>query len=217
MKFLLDFLPIILFFGSYTYADGHRDWAAQFISEHFGALISGGRVSPDEAPVMLATLVVIPATLATVAWLKGKGQKVGLMLWISLGTVVVLGGLTLWLHSETFIKWKPSVLYWTMGLLFWVSQTFFRKNLLRMQLGEQMELPETVWHRLNFAWIFYFGMMGLLNLWVAYSFDTRTWVRFKTFGGLGISVVFILAQGFYMSRYIKDDAPATPAPGDSRP
>jgi intracellular septation protein len=215
MKFLLDFLPIILFFGTFTYADGHKEWAARFVSDHFGGLISDGRVGPDEAPVMLATLVVIPATLATVAWLKAKRQKVGLMLWISLGTVVVLGGLTLWLHSETFIKWKPSVLYWTMGLLFWVSQTFFRKNLLKLQLGEQLELPETVWHRLNFAWIFYFGMMGLLNIWVAYSFSTASWVQFKTFGGLGLSVVFILAQGVYMSRYLKDE-PAAAASGDSR-
>jgi intracellular septation protein len=205
MKILLDFLPILLFFGTFKYAEAHKEWAAKFASEHFGFLVSGGVVGVSEAPVLLATLVVMVATLAQILILLARGKKIDMMLWISLALVVVLGGATVWFHSETFIKWKPSVLYWAMGLSFWISQTFFRKNLLQAMLGEQLELPSGVWQRLNFAWIAFFALMGLLNLYVAYSFDTATWVNFKLFGGMGLMLVFTLAQGVYLTRHMKPE------------
>ena len=205
MKILLDFLPILLFFGTFKYAESQKEWAARFASEHFGFLVSGGVVGTGEAPVLLATLVVMVATMAQILFLLARGKKIDLMLWISLALVVVLGGATVWFHSETFIKWKPSVLYWAMGLSFWISQTFFRKNLLQAMMGAQLELPSGVWQRLNFAWIAFFALMGLLNLYVAYSFDTATWVNFKLFGGMGLMLVFTLAQGIYLTRHIKSD------------
>jgi intracellular septation protein len=205
MKLLFDFLPIILFFGAFKYAEANKAWAAAFASQHLGFAVAGGTVGAEEAPVLLATVVVIVATLCQVSWLKLRGRKVDLMLWVSLTLVVVLGGLTIWFHSETFIKWKPSALYWAMGLAFWISQTLFGKNLLRTLLGEQLELPAKVWHRLNFAWIAFFAGMGLLNLWVAYTFSTPTWVNFKLFGSLGLMLAFTVAQGFYLSRYVKDE------------
>lgn len=211
MKLLLDFLPILLFFGTFKYAEAHKGWAADFATQHFGFLVAGGKVGPDEGPVMLATIVVIVATMAQVAWIKLRGRKVDFMLWLSLALVVVLGGLTIWFRSETFIKWKPSGLYWAMGLSFWASQALFGRNLLRLMLGEQLALPDAVWRRLNFAWIAFFAMMGLLNLWVAYSFSTDAWVNFKLFGGIGLMLLFTLAQGLYLSRYIEDEPPA-PAP-----
>jgi intracellular septation protein len=210
MKLLLDFLPLILFFATFRYADKNADWAAAFASEHFGFLVSGGAVGPKEAPVLLATVVVILATLAQVAWLKLRGRKIDLMLWVSLGLVVTLGGLTVWFHNETFIKWKPSGLYWTLGLVLWTSQ--FGKNLLRSLLGAQIELPDQVWRRLNLAWVLFFGVMGLLNLWVAYHFDTPTWVNFKVFGTTGLMLVFFVAQGLYLGRYLPDDEPAAAKP-----
>jgi intracellular septation protein len=159
---------------------------------------------------------VILATLTQVAWLKLRGRKVDTMLWISLGLVVVLGGATIYFHNETFIKWKPSVLYWAMGLSFWLSPLLFGKNLLRALMGAQMQLPARVWHRLNFAWVAFFAGMGLLNLWVAYSFSTDVWVDFKLFGGIGLMLLFTLAQGLYLNRYLKDDAEdAVKAPADS--
>ena len=212
MKILVDFLPIRLFFGTFTYAEGQKDWAARFASEHFGFLVSGGVVGTTEAPVLLATLVVIVATLAQITFLLARGKKIDLMLWISLGLVVVLGGATVWFHNETFIKWKPSVLYWAMGASFWVSQTFFHKNLLQTLIGNQLELPPSVWQRLNFAWIAFFALMGLLNLYVAYSFSTSAWVNFKLFGGMGLMLVFTLAQGVYLSRHIKPDAAESKPP-----
>jgi intracellular septation protein len=205
MKLLFDFLPILLFFGAFKYAEGQKDWAAQFATEHLGFVVSGGIVGPNEAPVLLATVVVIVATLLQIGWLVARGRKVDMMLWVSLGLVVVLGGATIWFHSETFIKWKPSVLYWVMGLGFWISRAVFRKNLLQTLMGEQLQLPAAVWQRLNFAWIAFFGLMGLANIYVAYSFSTAAWVNFKLFGGIGLMLLFTLAQGLYLSRYLQAD------------
>ncbi len=213
MKLLFDFLPIVLFFITFKYTEGNADWAASFASQHFGFLVSGGMVGAKEAPVLLATMVVIAATLVQVLVLVLRGRKVDMMLWVSLGLVVVLGGATVWFHSETFIKWKPSVLYWVMGSSFWISQVLFRKNLLQVLMGQQLELPASVWQRLNFAWIAFFGLMGLLNLYVAYSFDTAAWVNFKLFGGIGLMLLFTLGQGFYISRHLKPDEEAE----DSKP
>ncbi len=205
MKLLFDFLPIMLFFVTFKYAEGHREWAAAFANEHLGFVVAGGTVGATEAPVMLATVVVIAASLLQVAWLKARGRKVDLMLWVSLTLVVVLGGLTVWLKSETFIKWKPTGLYWAMALSFLVSQYVFRRNLLRLMLGEQLPLPEPVWFRLVLAWVAFFVGMGLLNLWVAYNFSTDAWVNFKLFGGIGLMVLFTLAQGVYLSRHLKPE------------
>jgi intracellular septation protein len=216
MKLLLDFLPILLFFGAFKYADSHREWASRFATEHLGFVVSGGTVGPQEAPVLLATLVVIVATAAQVAWLLARGRKVDLMLWVSLGLVVVLGGATIWFRSETFIKWKPSMLYWAMGLAFCISQVFFRRNLLQVLMGEQLQLPPPVWQRLNIAWVGFFSFMGLANLYVAYSFPTDVWVDFKLFGGIGLMLAFTVAQGVYLSRHIKDDETADAASAPPR-
>lgn len=223
MKILLDFLPILLFFITFKYADGHKDWAAAFASEHIGFAVAGGKVDVEEAPVLLATVVVVVATMTQVALLKARGRKVDLMLWVSLALVVVLGGLTVWLHSETFIKWKPTLLYWAMALSLWVSQAIFKRNLLRLLMGDQLVLPDAIWWRLNLAWIAFFVAMGVLNLWVAYSFSTDTWVNFKLFGGLGLMLAFVVAQGLYLSRQPHGelaegatppaDPPATPGSG----
>ncbi len=212
MKLLFDFLPIILFFATFKVAEGRREWAAQFASDHLGFIVNGGVVGPGEAPVLLATVVVILATLAQVGWVLARGRKVDTMLWVSLALVTVFGGATIWFHNETFIKWKPSVLYWVMGLSFWLSQLIFRKNLLRALIGEQLSLPVGVWQRLNFMWVAFFAFMGLLNLYVAYSFSTDTWVNFKLFGGIGLMIAFTVAQGLYISRHVQDDAEAGQTP-----
>jgi intracellular septation protein len=210
MKLLFDFLPIILFFGTFKYAEANTAWAAAFATQYLGAIVAGGVVGPEEAPVLLATVVVIVATMIQVTWLKLRGQKVDVMLWVSLGLVVVLGGLTVWFHSETFIKWKPTALYWTLALALAVSQLVFGKNLLRVLLGAQLQLPVAVWQRLNWAWVTFFALMGVLNLWVAYSFSTAAWVNFKLFGALGLMLAFTVAQGLYLSRHLEHEPPVEP-------
>ena len=135
-----------------------------------------------------------------------------MMLWATFGLVVVLGGATIWFHNATFIKWKPSVLYWAMGLAFWISQAFFRKNLLQSLVGEQLQLPAPVWQRLNFAWIAFFGLLGLLNLYVAYTYSDSTWFTFKAFGVTGLMLAFMLAQGFYISKHMPPEPDPAKAP-----
>ncbi len=203
MKILFDFLPIALFFGMFKYAENHKDWAASTATEWLGFMVAGGIVGATEAPVLLATVVVIVATFAQILWLKSRGQKVDTMLWVSLGLVTVLGGATIYFHSENFIKWKPTVLYWVMGAALLFGQLVFKKNGIKALMGSQMDLPETAWRMVNFSWIGFFAVMGVLNLWVAFNFSTSTWVNFKLFGGLGLMVVFVLLQAVYLNKHIK--------------
>ena len=206
MKILFDFLPIMLFFGMFKYAEGHKEWAAATATEWLGFMVAGGVVGQAEAPVLLATVVVILATFSQIAWLRLKGRKVDTMLWVSLGLVTVLGGATIYFHSESFIKWKPTVLYWVMGAALLIGQLVFRKNGIKSLMGAQMTLPEATWRVVNFSWVGFFTVMGVLNLWVAFNFDTATWVNFKLFGGLGLMLVFVLAQAVYLNKHLKTGA-----------
>lgn len=210
MKIFLDFLPLLLFFIVGKYADNNVEWAARFATEHFGFLVSGGVVGTVEASALLATIVVIVATTLQIAYLLVARKKIDLMLWVTFALVVTLGGATIWFHNATFIKWKPSVLYWAMGLAFWISQVIFQKNLLQTLIGKQLQLPISVWQRLNFAWIAFFGLMGLLNLYVAYTYSISTWFTFKAFGATGLMLLFMLAQGMYLSKHIQPETEAAP-------
>ena len=211
MKLLLDFLPLILFFIVFKGAEGHAEAAAAFSTEHFGFLVSGGVVGAQEAPVLLATLVVMMATLAQAAILKLRGKKIDLMLWISLVLVVTLGAATVWFHNDTFIKWKPTGLHWAMALTLWVSQALFGKNLIQAMLGAELQLPDAIWLRLNRAWVLFFMAMGVLNLYVAYNYSTSAWANFKVFGATGLIVLFTLGQGLYLSKHLP------PQEEDSKP
>jgi intracellular septation protein len=205
MKILFDFLPIALFFGMFKYADGHKEWAAGAATDWLGFMVSGGVVGASEAPVLLATVVVIVATMAQILWLKVRGKKVDAMLWISLALVTALGGATIYFHSESFIKWKPTVLYWVMGGALLFGQVVLKKNGIKSLMGAQMNLPDDVWRVVNFSWVGFFALMGVLNLWVAFNFPTSTWVNFKLFGGMGLMVVFVLAQAVFLNKHIKSD------------
>ena len=202
MKILFDFLPIALFFGMFKYAEANKDWAAGVATDWLGFMVSGGVVGAAEAPVLLATVVVIVATLAQIVWLKASGRKVDAMLWISLALVTVLGSATIYFHSESFIKWKPTVLYWIMGGALLLGQLVFKKNGIKSIMGAQMRLPDATWRRVNFSWVAFFAAMGCLNLWVAYNFPTSTWVNFKLFGGMGLMFVFVMAQALYLNKRI---------------
>lgn len=205
MKLLLDFLPIILFFATFKWAEGQPDDAAAWASAHLGFLVHGGQVSASVASVLLATVVVMLATAAQVAWTMARGRKVDSMLWVSLVLVVGLGAATVWFHSDTFIKWKPTVLYGVMAAALALGQLLWRRNLLRSLLGQQMKLPDAVWTTLNWAWAAFFSFMGTLNIWVAYTFETAVWVNFKLFGGMGLLLAFSVAQALWVSRYLQDD------------
>jgi intracellular septation protein len=175
MKFLFDVFPVVLFFAAFKLAD-----------------------------IYVATTVAIAATLVQVGWLKLRRKRVDAMLWVSLAIIVVFGGATLALRDETFIKWKPTVLYWLFAAALAGGVLLFRKNLIRMMLGAQMQLPEPVWARLNWSWTAFFAFMGAANLFVAYNFTTDQWVDFKLFGGVGLMVLFVLAQAMFLARHLEE-------------
>jgi intracellular septation protein len=203
MKIFLDLLPIFLFFASYKWGEGHKAEVAQWMSDHLGFLVSGGVVGVTEAPVLLATVVVILGTLLQIVVLKSMGQKIDKMLWAGLVIVVVLGGMTLWFHDETFIKWKPSVIYWVMATGFFVTEIVLGKKMLAQMMGGQVDAPDAVWRRLGWGWVLFFVGMGVLNIWVAYHFSTDTWVSFKMWGSLGLTLAFTIAQGLYLGKHIQ--------------
>lgn len=200
MKLLFDLLPVILFFGAYKLAGGNPEASQQFAATWLGDGISAG-----QAPILLATAVAILATFGQIAWVWLRHRKVDTMLWVSLGIITVFGGATLFFHNPTFIKWKPTALYWLFAVVLAVSDLALRRNLIRKILEAQVRLPDGVWTRLNLAWATFFALMGVLNLYVAYSFSEEMWVNFKLFGGMGLMLVFVVAQGFYLSRHITEE------------
>ena len=173
MIFLFDLFPVILFFIAFK--------------------LQG---------IYVATAVAIGASFAQIGWLWLRGRKIDVMLWVSLAIIVVFGSATLLLHDETFIKWKPTVLYWLFAGVLGGGALFFRKNLIRAMLGEQIQLPDPAWDKLNFSWAGFFACMGFLNLYVAYNFSTDTWVNFKLFGGMGLMLAFVIAQGLFLAKYM---------------
>jgi intracellular septation protein len=167
-------------------------------------MVGDGTVPPDQAPILLATAVAIVASLLQVGSLLARGRKVDAMLWVSLGVIVVFGGATIWFHDETFIKWKPTILYWLFGGALLAGHVFWKKNLLQSLLGTQLEVPLPVWSRLLSAWVGFFALMGIINLIVAYSVPTDTWVSFKLFGLFGLTMAFTLGIGVYLARHMKE-------------
>jgi intracellular septation protein len=123
------------------------------------------------------------------------------MLWVSLGIIVVFGGATLLLHDETFIKWKPTILYWFFSATLIFTRILTGKNLIRSMLQEKMALPDFVWHRLNLSWSAFFAVLGFLNLYIAFNYSTDTWVNFKLFGFTGLMLIFIVVQASMLSKY----------------
>lgn len=206
MKIFFDLLPIILFFAGFKWADGHKEQAAQWLTEHLGFAVSGGVVGLTEAPTLFATVIVVAATVLQILVLKALRKPVDKMLWAGLVIVVVLGGLTLWFHDERFIKWKPTLIYWLMATGFLVTEIILKRRMLRQMMGGQVEAPDAVWRTLGWAWVLFFAAMGVLNLYVAFNFPTDVWVSFKMWGSLGLTLVFTLAQGVYLSKHMEPGA-----------
>ncbi|MFM2112044.1 MAG: hypothetical protein RLZZ271_704, partial [Pseudomonadota bacterium] len=124
---------------------------------------------------------------------------------VSLGLILVFGSLTLFLQDETFIKWKPTVLYAAMALTLAAGLWVMNKNFLKILLGSQLPLPDAVWHKLNIAWVLYSLFMSIINGYVAYAFSTEDWVNFKLWGYI-FPLAFLAGQGFYIARHLKSDS-----------
>ena len=175
MKILFDFFPILLFFIAFKLYD-----------------------------IYVATMVAIAATVVQVgvAWVRTR--KVEPTHIITLVLIIVFGGATIYFKDELFIKWKPTVVNWLFGLAFLLSQVFGRRTFVERMMGATIELPANIWRRLNLMWAVFFITLGIVNLVVVYTFDTETWVNFKLFGLLGLTLLFAVGQSVYLSRYIPE-------------
>ncbi|MHB1093685.1 septation protein A [Thiobacillus sp.] len=197
-KLLFDLFPIIVFFIAYKIGDANTE-ATRTLMASLGLPLLG---SAGEKPgIYLATLVAIVASVGQIAWVKLRGHKADTMMWVSLGIIVLFGGATLWLHDESFIKWKPTVLYWIFAAIIFGSAILGR-NVIKSLMKEQMELPDAAWGRLNASWGGFFTFMGVANLIVAFNFSTDTWVDFKLFGSLGLMLLFVIGQSMMLTRYL---------------
>jgi intracellular septation protein len=201
MKLLFDLFPVILFFVAFKYSEKNPELAASWV----GSLLGSAAVDIKQAPILLATVVVIAATVAQIAWVHFRHGKVDKMLWVSLVLVSFFGGMTLIFQDETFIKWKPTILYWVFAGSMAFGALVLKKNAIKAMLGEQMTLPEAVWSKVNFSWVAFFIFMGVLNLVIAFNFPTDVWVNFKLFGGMGLLLVFVVGQGILLSKYVEEE------------
>lgn len=177
MKLLFDLFPVVLFFLAYKLHD-----------------------------IFVATAVAIAATFVQIGWLWIRHRQIEKMMWINLAVIIVFGGATLVSQDEMFIKWKPTVFYWLIGSVLFISNWLFSKNLIKVALEKQLVLPAAVWNTLNLSWIVFFSIMGCVNLFVAFNYSLDTWVSFKLFGATGLMLVFIVAQIIFLGKYLKDAA-----------
>lgn len=175
MKFLTDFLPILLFFIAYQLYD-----------------------------IYVATAVAIAASVLQVSYLWLFKKKIEKMHLVTLGLLVIFGGLTLALRDPLFIKWKPTVVNWLFAAVFLGSQFIGKKSMVERMMSHAIDLPATIWTRLNISWGVFFLVSGILNLYVAFNFAEETWVNFKLFGMLGLTILFVILQSFYMARHIQE-------------
>ena len=173
MKLLFDFFPIVLFFIAFKF---------------YG--------------IYVATAVAIAASIVQVLAFWYKHKRVEKMHIITLALIIVLGGATLFFHNEWYIKWKPTAINWILALIFLGSHFIAKKPLIQTMMDKNISLPELVWSKLNVSWIVFFTVMGIANIYVAYNFDTDTWVNFKLFGVLGLTLVFVIIQAFFLSRHV---------------
>jgi len=175
MKLLLDFLPILFFFVAYKLSD-----------------------------IYVATAVIIVATIAHVVYSWFTTRKVASMQLVTLAIILIFGGLTLYLHDEQFIKWKPTVINWLFASGFLLSQFVGGKTAIERLMGASLVLPGSIWRRLNLSWVTFFVIMGAANLYVMSHYDRDTWVNFKLFGMLGLTFVFMILQSVYLSRHLPE-------------
>jgi len=174
MKFLFDLFPIVLFFIAYKMYD-----------------------------IYVATAVAIGAAFVQTGLFWLKNRRFEKMHLITLAILVVFGGLTLILRDPVFIKWKPTVVNWLFGATFLGSRFIGDKTLVERMMSHAITAPVPVWQRLNWAWVLFFISMGILNIYVAFNFSEATWVNFKLFGMMGLTLVFVFGQAFYLSRYME--------------
>ncbi|MBI3716486.1 MAG: septation protein A [Betaproteobacteria bacterium] len=176
MKILLDFLPLIVFFGAYKAVD-----------------------------IYFAAGAAIVVAVVQIGWSFFRRTPVKPIQWITLAFIVVFGTLTILLHDEYYIKVKWTIFWGLMGALIFAALAL-KKNPLKSLLGQDIELPEHVWQKLSISWGIYFWTMAALNQYFATVLSLDAWVNVKIFGGTGAVIVFTIGQAIWLAKYMPDDA-----------
>jgi len=203
MKFFLDFFPVVLFFLVYKF---FGDLPPQFVD--LANNIPFVRVNPEEPKdaIYFATLILILSTIIQniVHFLVFK--KLEKMHLISLGILIAFGSLTLAFKDPLFIKWKVSIFNWFFGVAIIGSQYIGKTPLIERMMSQAIDVPKNIWKQVNLVWGLFFLFVGVVNIYIAYTYDEETWVNFKLFGVLGLTFVFMIAQGIYLAKHaIPDD------------
>ncbi len=185
MGLLFDFLPIVAFFVVLKFSD-----------------------------VYVATGVAVAATIVAAIYQRITKGKIEPMTLVSCGLMLFFGGLTIALHDEVFVKWKPTVLQILLAIVFIVSRFVGQKPIAQRLLGKAFEAERWVWLRVNDGLTVFFLIVGGLNIWVAYNFSTDTWATFKLFGLIGMNIVAIVIATLYLSKHGKRIDPTTGLPED---
>jgi intracellular septation protein len=194
MQFILEYAPLILFFAAYKLTD-----------------------------IYVATAVAIVASVVAIAYTWFSTKKVTAMQWLSLAIIVIFGGATLLLRDETFIKFKPTALYGALALTLLFGKLVMKRDWISVLFKQaNVNAPASVWTRLTFLWVVFFGFMAALNAYVATNFSLDTWVNFKVWWAMGIFFVFMIGNVLLLSRYMSDAStetasPASPAESEPRP
>ena len=190
MKQILEFLPIVLFFGAYQ-MDGETLTVGAW-SHTFDGIFSATAV------LMIATIAVWLIMLA----ITRRNDK--RLMWMMVA-VVVFGTATLVLRDQRFIQWKPTVFNWVMAVLFFGSQFVGKKTLLERLLSQQLVLSEVIWKRLNALWVTNFVTVGALNLYVAYQYEEAFWVSYKLYSSIGFILLMMLLTVMIVAPHLKSE------------
>lgn len=176
MHAFLEYIPLILFFVVYKFAD-----------------------------IYWATGSLIIASILQILYYFIKKEKVPTKTWVLFGLITVFGGLTIFLQDDLFLKWKVSIINWLFAVALIISRYVFNKNIIKNMLDESMELPEKVWSNLNLSWAGFFTFCGAINIYIAFNFEQETWVNFKVFGLMGLTFVFAITSIMSLYKYLPQE------------
>ncbi len=172
MKQLLDFIPLIIFFALFKLYD-----------------------------IYVATGALIAATAVQVAITYFVYKKVEKMQLITFVVVAVFGGMTIFLHDDNFIKWKVTIVYTAFALGLAISH-LIGKSAIKSMLGKEITLPDSVWAKVNWAWVLFFSVCAVLNIYIAYKLPLDVWVNFKVFGLLIATFAYTILTGIYIYKHL---------------
>jgi intracellular septation protein len=192
LKLLLEMGPLVLFFA----ANSRPDWFKPIVGVVFGQ----GLISHPNAPILIATAVFMVAMLASLIGTWVLHRKLPIMPLVSGAVVLVFGGLTIALHDDLFIKLKPTIVNSLFGSVLLVGLAFGRP-LLPYVLDSVFQLDAEGWRKLTFRWGLFFFVLAALNEGVWRNFSTDTWVAFKVWGVMPLTIAFTLAQTPMMMRH----------------